>query len=188
MGPAIAVVLVLTATGCTSGLPWGREGAADRVAASDVATTVADGTATPSDATAPAAQEAPITDPAELAEYIDVPGEPVGVWFWSIPRGVVETNTRVPGPTDYLFYAVIEYGSPAEAADAAGPAAEQGSDEILADNWYPQQLLDVSRVGQWDRPWLDVTVHTPISAWADPVYVIDDAPTFIVVNYRDPTS
>lgn len=197
-GAAIVAALAVTATGCGSGL-LGVGQSADAVATADGAVSSADGAVSSADGAIVLADgsvvmdvaesEGPYTDPAQLGDLIDVPGDPVGVWFWEVRQGSIDDGERtVPGPTDYLYLAVIQYATPEEAADAAGPVADNGAEEILADDWYPQDLLDVSQKGEWDRAWIDVTAHTPVPAWTDPVYVVDDAPNYIVVNYADPTN
>lgn len=186
--PVAAVVvaagaLSLTGTGCGSGLIPGANG---RVTTADGAVSSADGLVSTMDGFvstsdgAASFEEIPATDPAQLLASVEYPGEPVGVWFGDEPE-FDASNPADTVPGAYISYAVIEYATPEEAADAAGPAA--GSEEIPVAWWYPEQLLLGSDVGEGERTWTAATTHNPSPAWVDTVYIPDAAPNFIVFEY-----
>jgi len=78
------------------------------------------------------------TSIAELQAGTDIPGKPVSVWWTTGVMGSVG-DERVPGPTDYLLNALIDYGSADTVAEivAAGDGYEV---KVFGASWYPEKL------------------------------------------------
>ena len=83
----------------------------------------------------------PNTDVGQLAEAVKLAVKPdEAVWY---PQKLGSTDTRLPGPTDYLLIAVLKFTDAEkrqkfEAGLKADPAGRAGS--VEAEQWFPAEL------------------------------------------------
>lgn len=105
----------------------------------------------------------PQDDVEELRAIVAVPGAPEATWA-RLPMGRILPSSDVPGPTDLMLYAVLDYRSAAAARDVLGE--RQATSEVLdvasepeRYDWLPQAVLaqvsdgslSVLRYGALDR-------------------------------------
>jgi hypothetical protein len=132
--------------------------------------TVIDGTELPAEVS---------DDLSELRALVEVPGEPISVRWGPVIRGGTDGDDRVPGPTDVLPIAVVEYGDEATVAELVGDSTGQSGLSPLA-TWFPEDLLAL----QTGQSSLEVTVHSDVAGFGgEAISVATGAPRYVLVRY-----
>lgn len=119
------------------------------------------------------------TDIEGLRTIMDVPGEPVRVWYGPYAPSA---GSRIPGPTDVLYTALIEYASPVEVASLVGES--QGDDwTAYTPGWFPQELRDEAAIGNGAMLEIPTAAYQPGQFDGSYVKVPTSAPQFAIVPY-----
>lgn len=94
----------------------------------------------------------PNEDLAGLQKIVPIVGAPQARWA-RVPVGRIEISIRIPGPTDLVVIAELDYGT-AEAAQAAlgafegKPGTLDLAEEPVRYNWLSQSVLDAADDGK----------------------------------------
>ena len=171
LAATLALAVIVGATACgPQDPPSARE---DQLRST---TTVA---ATDTADTAPAVGS-PSTDAERLRHVFTFPGEPAVQWTEEALGVPDQPDDRVPGPTDYAYTAVLDYGDGATVADlVAGLAASPNL--LLEDRlepWYPAAVVDAV-----DGAGVVIDVYTGVPGF-DPtqeVGVVQGAPRYVLL-------
>ncbi|MEZ5408181.1 MAG: hypothetical protein R2761_09155 [Acidimicrobiales bacterium] len=108
------------------------------------ATDAGGATAATDPAGGPADNSGPSADAEILHNVFEFPGQPQVLWTEE-PLGTPDDDDRsVPGPTDYAYDAVLDYGDPAAVAELVTGLTPVPS--LLADvpAWYPPAVADAA--------------------------------------------
>lgn len=82
------------------------------------------------------------TDLDELAELTPIAGQPEQVWWLRRPMGQ-QSDSNVPGPTDIMLEAIIDYGS-AEAVTALLKGRSGTAVRLVGSPWYPDIMREAT--------------------------------------------
>lgn len=124
----------------------------------------------------------PNTDLAGLREITAIPGAPKALWA-RIPMGKIDQTGRLPGPTDLILMAVLDYGNSGAVEDVLGDAeGSKGSldfaKEPVRHNWYPDEILATLSDGK-----IPVIDYGPIDAFGGQrVSVFEGTPHILLLR------
>lgn len=119
------------------------------------------------------------TDIEGLRAIMNVPGEPVRVWYGPYAPSAA---SRIPGPTDVFYAAVIEYSSPEEVAGLVGEPS--GEDPFMwVPGWFPPELQENASMNDAAMLNLPADVFQGGAFASEWVSVPLSAPQFAVVQY-----
>lgn len=82
------------------------------------------------------------TDLEELTALTPIAGQPAQVWWLRRPMGK-QSNSNVPGPTDIMLEAIIDYGS-AEAVAALLKGRSSTAVRLVGSPWYPEIMREAT--------------------------------------------
>jgi len=119
------------------------------------------------------------TDIAQLQKSTSIPGKPKAVWWARSTMGSKGSN-GVPGPTDNLLMAVIDYGSSDVVAELVGEAGGRAVRLVSAD-WFPDELVNTSTDNEGRIPaqqYRKVPGYHPDAL----IRVPESLPTFVIVE------
>ncbi len=164
---ALALAVMLVACGS-------QEPAAEREDQAQPATT---GPTTTDAAGGPVDSAVPSNDASRLHNVFQFPGQPQVLWTEE-PLGAPQ-NDRAPGPVDYAYDAVLDYGDPATVADlVTGLTAELS---LLADvpAWYPPAVADAA-----EGAGVVVNVYTGVPGFSpqQQVGVVENEPRYVLLS------
>lgn len=163
----LALAAALTACG-PSDPPQAREDQARTEASATGGTDAAGGAVDASE---------PSTDAEALRGVMSFPGQPEVLWTEE-PLGVADSRT--PGPTDYAYDAVLDYGEPGAVAELVTGLTPVPS--LLADvpAWYPPAVADAA-----EGAGVAVDVYTGVPGFGpqQEVAVVADQPRFVLLRH-----
>lgn len=82
------------------------------------------------------------TDLDELKRITPIVGQPKQVWWLRTPMGH-QSDSGVPGPTDIMLEAIIDYGS-ADAVAALLKGKSGTSVRLVGSDWHPDMMRDAA--------------------------------------------
>ena len=118
----------------------------------------------------------------DLAAITPVPGSPAVLWA-RLPMGKLPRSGEVPGPTDLILIAILDYGTiPAADAVLKGADGKQYDLNIAKEpekyDWMPEPVLNAA-----DNGALAFTDLTGAEGFGDAkVWRIVDAPQFVMLR------
>lgn len=125
----------------------------------------------------PATSVAPSNDASVLHNVFDFPGQPQVLWTEE-PLGAPQDD-RAPGPTDYAYDAVLDYGDPTAVADLVAGLTPVPS--LLSDvpPWYPPAVADAA-----EGAGVVVNVYTGVPGFGpqQEVGVVENEPRFVLLS------
>ncbi len=158
----LALAVVLTACGS-------KEPSAERE--DQASPTATDGAGGPVDSAVPS------DDAGRLHNVFEFPGQPEVLWTEE-PLGAPQ-NDRAPGPTDYAYDAVLDYGDPATVTDLVTGLTPEPS--LLADvpAWYPAAVADAA-----EGAGVVVNVYTGVPGFSphQEVGVVENQPRYVLLS------
>ena len=121
----------------------------------------------------------PSTDAEALRGVMSFPGQPAVLWTEE-PLGTPDDGRSVPGPTDYAYDAVLDYGAPAAVAELViGLTPSPG---LLNDvpAWYPAAVADAA-----EGAGVVVDVYTGVPGFGaqQEVAVVANEPRYVLLRY-----
>lgn len=120
----------------------------------------------------------PSTDAEALRGVMSFPGQPEVLWTEE-PLGS-PGDSRVPGPTDYTYDAVLDYGEPTAVAELVTGLTPVPS--LLSDvpPWYPPAVADAA-----EGAGVVVDVYTGVPGFGpqQEVAVVANEPRYVLLRY-----
>lgn len=186
LAATLALAVIVGATACGPQDPPSAREDQQRSTTTGVASRDDDDTAPPTSTQTASAGSGttpdgtPSTDAGRLRTIFTFPGQPTVQWTEEALGTPDEGNNRVPGPTDFAYTAVLDYGDEATVADlvAGLSAAPNLLPEDRLEPWYPDAVADAV-----DGAGVVIDVYTGVPGFTvtQEVGVVRDAPRYILL-------